>query len=183
LGDSLQEAADKIGDIARSFTEPLQAGSTALDNDDLLTAGQALEDLAKVIDQIETDPAEVAEYKPLEQDSIPPPDPVELEQDPEAPQQENTQSPVENQLEEDEQPPEEERLGVEGEPLELESDPEQEEDKVVESADPDAEASDEETESTPFTRQPLITPSQELGPDPLIYPWQKREVVRRYFTP
>jgi hypothetical protein len=90
---------------------------------------------------------------------------------------------VENELEEDEQPPEEERLGVEGEPLELESDPEQEEDKVVESADPDAEASDEETESTPFTRQPLITPSQELGPDPLIYPWQKREVVRRYFTP
>ncbi|MFC1976447.1 hypothetical protein ACFLXQ_08610, partial [Chloroflexota bacterium] len=122
------------------------------------------------------------EYKPIEQESVPPPDPIEMENS-QTPPEETPQNPIENELEDSEQPPEEERLGVEGQPLELEGDPEPEEDKVVESADSEAEASDEEAEGTPFTRQPLITPSQELGADPLIYPWEKREVIRRYFTP
>ena len=47
----------------------------------------------------------------------------------------------------------------------------------------DAEASEEQTEDAPFTKQPLTSPSQKLGADPLIYPWEKREIVRRYFTP
>ncbi|MBN1219464.1 MAG: hypothetical protein JXM69_11085 [Anaerolineae bacterium] len=183
LGDLQQEAADKIGNIAPSITKPLQDGSTALDNDDLIGAGQALEELAAVLDSIQDSPAEVAEYKPVEQETINQPNPVELEQQQLAPEEQPDDNPLENELEEQaEQPTEEERLSMEGDPMELESDAESEE-KVVQEADPDAEASDAETQDAPFTKQPLYTPNQELGADRLTYPWEKREVIRRYFTP
>jgi hypothetical protein len=182
LGGLLQEAADKIGNMAPSLTEPLQAGSNALANDDLLEAGQALEELAKVLEEIEDDPAEVAESRPVEEQPIVPEQSAEMEQEQLAPQDETIDdNPTENDVEQDE-PPDDESLDVEGDPMELESDPELEE-RVVQAADPEAEASEAQTQDAPFTRQPLDAPSQELGPDPLTYPWEKREVIRRYFTP
>jgi hypothetical protein len=177
LGDSLQEGADKIGEAAPSFTGPLQAGSEALDNDDLIGAGQALEELAQVLEQIEDSPAEVAEQKPVESQPISPDD---LDETQLSPQEETIDE--NSQSKEPEPPEEEEQLDAEGPPLELESDPDLDE-RVVESADSDAEAGEEQTEDAPFTRQPLDISSQELGPDPLTYPWEKREVIRRYFTP
>ncbi len=180
VGGLFEEAATKINTIAPSITAPLQAGSDALAADDLLAAGEAIEELARVIEQIEDDPTDVAEYKPVEEEQIEQPESVEMEQEP--PPQQQQQQTEEQQMEEKEPPPEEERLSVEGDPLEIESDPETEE-KVIEAADPDAEATEEEAEGSPFTRQPLISTNQELGPDPLVYPWEQREVVRRYFTP
>jgi len=180
VGGLFQEAANKIGNIAPSITTPLQAGSDALAVDDLLAAGVAIEELARVIEQIEDDPTDIAEYKPVEEEQIKNPESVDLEQ--ESPPEQQQQQSSEQQQSEKEPPPEEERLSVEGEPLEIESDPPTDE-KVVEAADPDAEAGEEEAEGTPFTRQPLISTNQELGADPLIYPWERREIVRRYFTP
>ncbi|MBN1995772.1 MAG: hypothetical protein JW953_24010 [Anaerolineae bacterium] len=183
LSNLLQEAADKIGNIAPSITDPLQAGSAALDNDDLLQAGQSLEELARVLEEIEDSPAEVAEYKEVAEENIPAPDPLQTEQSPASPQDDTMDdNPIESETEQDEQPTEEERLAMEGDPLELESEAESEE-SVVQEADPDAEAGDAEAEDAPFTRQPLDAPAQQLGRDPLIYPWEKREVIRRYFTP
>jgi hypothetical protein len=177
LGDSLQEGADRIGDAAPSFTGPLQAGSEALDNDDLIGAGQALEELAQVLEQIEDSPADLVEPRPVESQPI---SPDELEETQLAPQEETIDENSESQ--EPEPPEEEEHLDAEGPPVELESDPELDE-RVVQAADSEAEAGDEQTEDAPFTRQPLNTSTQELGPDPLTYPWEKREVIRRYFTP
>jgi hypothetical protein len=177
LGDSLQEGADRIGDAAPSFTGPLQAGSEALDNNDLIGAGQALEELAKVLDQIEDSPADLVEPRPVESQPISPDD---LEETQVAPQEETVDENAESK--EPEPPAEEEHLDAEGPPVELESDPELDE-RVVQAADAEAEAGDEQAEDAPFTRQPLDTSSQELGPDPLTYPWEKREVIRHYFTP
>jgi len=167
-----------MGDMAPSLSEPLQAGSQALDKNDLPQAGKALEELAKAIEQVEDTPAEVAHPKPFEQLTVP------AQQTPLEPKDETQpDNPDKNPPQEEKQPPaEEERLEAEGQPLELESDPQTEE-KVVQAADPNAEAADKQTEDTPFTRQPLNSPSQELGRDPLTYPWEKREVIRRYFTP
>jgi hypothetical protein len=53
---------------------------------------------------------------------------------------------------------------------------------VLQPAELDALASDEVTQDSPFARQPATT-SGDLGPDPLSYPWEKREVIRSYFTP
>jgi hypothetical protein len=64
----------------------------------------------------------------------------------------------------------------------LESDSELE-DRVLQPAELDAEAGDELTDDSPFARQPLNTSTGDLGPDPLTYPWEKRDVIRRYFTP
>jgi hypothetical protein len=178
VGGLFQEAASKIGGIAPSITTPLQAGSDALAVDDLLAAGVAIEELARVIEQIEDDPTDIAEYKPVEEEKIENPEPVEMEQE----EQPEPQQQSSEQQSEKEPPPEEERLSVEGEPLEIESDPPTDE-KVIEAAGPDAEATEEEAEGTPFTRQPLVSTNQDLGADPLIYPWERREIVRRYFTP
>jgi hypothetical protein len=38
------------------------------------------------------------------------------------------------------------------------------------------------TEDSPFARQSANS-AGDLGPDPLAYPWEKRDVIRRYFTP
>jgi hypothetical protein len=177
LGDSLQQGADRIGDAAPSFTGPLQAGSESLDNNDLIGAGQALEELAQVLEQIEDSPADMVEPRPVESQPI---SPDELDETQLAPQEETIDENTKSQ--EPKPPEEEEHLDAEGPPVELESDPEVDE-RVVQAADANAEASDEQAEDAPFTRQPLNTSTQELGPDPLTYPWEKREVVRRYFTP
>jgi hypothetical protein len=59
------------------------------------------------------------------------------------------------------------------------------EDRVLQPAELEAEATagDERTEDSPFARQSVNAASGDLGPDPLSYPWQKREVIRQYFTP
>jgi len=56
------------------------------------------------------------------------------------------------------------------------------EDRTLQKAELDAETSDKLTQDSPFARQSL-TPAGDLGPDPLTYPWDKREVIRSYFTP
>jgi hypothetical protein len=71
---------------------------------------------------------------------------------------------------------------VEGQPLELESD-ETLEDRVLQPAELDAAAGNESTQDAPFARQPMSAANRDLGPDTLTYPWQKRDVIRRYFTP
>jgi hypothetical protein len=80
------------------------------------------------------------------------------------------------------QPTEAERLALEGQPLELESDSEQLDEQVLQPAELDAEAGDRLTEDSPFARS-SANASTDLGPDPLTYPWDKREIIRRYFTP
>ncbi|MDM8529525.1 hypothetical protein QUF63_00040 [Anaerolineales bacterium HSG25] len=81
------------------------------------------------------------------------------------------------------QPTEEERLGIEGEPLELTTGEENEfesENRVLQPSELDAEAGERTTESSPFAR-PLGS-NEALGADPLTYPWEKRDLIRRYFT-
>ncbi len=151
LGDNLQEAADKIGDSVPKLTQPLQAGSQALDANDLGGASQSLEDLAEVLDQIEQSPPESAQ----EEEPPPPPPP----------------------------PSEDERLAIEGQPLELEPDPPEElDDSVLQPSELDIPDSGERTQDSPFARQSTAADT-ELGADPLTYPWEKREIIRRYFTP
>jgi len=197
LGESLQEAADNIDDNAPGLTDPLQSGSEALSADDLRQAGQALEELAEALDSLSEAPQETAqapesaetqpgensegdssEAEPSETDESQPPAETE------------TQGGGDGASEGDEggegsdQPTEEERLAVEGQPLELEADPEAEEleEQVLQPAELEAEAGDERTDDSPFARGSANT-ATDLGPDPLTYPWDKREIIRRYFTP
>ena len=177
LGGSMQSAAVKIGSMAPSITEPLQVGSQALAKDDLLLAGRALEELARVLDEVQDDPAQTAEYKPVDQQQVP------AQQSQLSPQEDSqNDNPNDNPPPTPTPPAEEERLDAESKPLELESE-QKDQEKVVQAGDPNAQAAKEQTEDTPFTRQPLQTSNQELGRDPLVYPWEQREVIRRYFTP
>lgn len=191
LGNSLQEAAGNIGDNAPNLTQPLGAGSNALANGDLRGAGQALEDLAEALDSIAETPSQIARTEQNRGQ----PDPsgqqtgegangeAEQEQNQSGPQNEASGGgPGAGQGSGSSQPTEEERLAVEGQPMELESDPEPGE-RVLQPAELDAEAGDQVSENAPFTRRPVNAAAQDLGPDPLTYPWEKREVIRRYFTP
>jgi len=197
LGDSLQEAADKIGSDAPSLTEPLQAGSDSFDRNDLRGAGQSLEDVAEVLESIEDSPQESAEAESDEGGSGESEQGEGESQEQESESQEEPGQP-DPQGEENGQgggdgagdsdnpdppPTEEERLAMEGQPLELESDPDELEDRVLQPAELEAEAGDKQTQDSPFARQPLNATNTELGPDPLTYPWEKRDVIRRYFTP
>lgn len=80
------------------------------------------------------------------------------------------------------EPPEEERLPGEGEDLELESDQDLEE-KVLQPSELGEQDNQDTSDMPPFSRQPLNPPSDDLGPDPLTYPWEKRNIIRDYFTP
>ena len=187
LGGSMQGAADEIGDSAPEFTEPLQAGSAALANDDLIGGGDALEDLAEVLDSLaetsqqptdspqqqeqEESPSEQTETEPEENGGSP--SGVQEEQAEALPDEFDAPPPPPEQNED-------ERLDAE-EPLEIESDFELE-DRTLQKAELDAETSDKLTQDSPFAKQSL-TPAGDLGPDPLSYPWEKREVIRSYFTP
>lgn len=184
LGDSMQEAADNIDDGAPSLSEPLETGNEALEQNDLPGASQALEELAQALDEIEEAPQETAQ----------------AEGEPDQGENQDSQQSDQSQPQEGEsggagegdsdagssdQPTEDERLAIEGEPLELESEPPEEEaldEQVLQPAELDAQASEERTEDSPFARQSLNT-ATDLGPDPLTYPWEKREIIRRYFTP
>lgn len=190
LGESLQEAADRIGENAPGLTEPLQRGSQALSDADLQQATQALEQLADALDSLQEPPQETAQAPAAEP---PPQNQPEPGSDPSQAQGEDTQSPPTEQTRPggegasdldaggSNRPSEAERLAVEGQPLEIESDPALEE-RVLQPAELEAEANGESTADSPFARGSANT-SADLGPDPLSYPWDKREIIRRYFTP
>lgn len=194
LGQSLQEAAESVGGNAPDLTEPLQSGSSALSQDNLRAAQQALEQLAEAIESIQETPQESAQAQP--ESSGQPQENNQSQsgesQKAQAEENQGDQPPPEGggsgagagaEGEGSDQPAsEEERLAVEGQPLELESDPAQEE-RVLQPAELSAQAGDERTQDSPFARQPANRNPGDLGPDPLAYPWEKRDVIRRYFTP
>jgi len=186
LGDNLQEAADNIGGTVPSLTNPLQRGNQALEAGNLEGAGEALEQLAETLDAIAESTLESGQ-------------PEASEESQEAGQAEGGESEEEGQeaAEEGEGSgdgagsggsgeqglgEEEERLPIDGQPLELEGESDVEE-RVLQPSELDAPAGDEQTTDSPFARQPLNAPSDDLGPDPLTYPWEKREIIRQYFTP
>jgi hypothetical protein len=191
VGQAMQEAAEQMGGNLPGLTEPLQSGSQALAENSLEAARQALESLAEALESLTPSPQESAQAQPQ---SNPPPEqspaaPAESEGDNESPQPEAQEQPAgsgagagDGEGQSGDQLPEEERLAIEGQPLELESDPELEE-RVLQPAELTAEAGDESTQDSPFARQPLNAANRDLGPDPLAYPWEKREVIRRYFSP
>ena len=211
LGDTLGEAADQVGDGAPGLSEPLQEGSQALGADNLGQAGQSLADLAEALEALQetsqetaqasqepqpgeaqaqaesgSDPAAETEQPQSGEPESPPAESEAAEEEAEPAEQ-----PAEggggagegdNEGEGQEQPTEAERLALEGQPLELESDSDRLEEQVLQPAELDAEPGDRLTEDSPFARG-SASASTDLGPDPLTYPWDKREIIRRYFTP
>ncbi len=189
LGQSLQEAAERVGQNAPDLTNPLESGSTALGENDVRAAQQALEQLAEAIESIQQTPQESAQVQP--EGSGQPQENSQSQSGENQDGQNQSDQPEgagsgaggEQQGEGSDQPASEaERLAVEGQALELESDPPQEE-RVLQPAELGAEAGDKRTEDSPFARQPANATTGDLGPDPLTYPWEKRDVIRRYFTP
>jgi len=136
--------------------------------------------------QVESDPAETGTEETAE------PEVGEAEEAAEQPTNEEGETNSEVQPKEEEgepgeegggskQPSQEERLGMEGDPLELEmNDPFELEDQVLQPSDLDAQANGEQTADSPFARP--LGQSEELGPDPLSYPWEKRDIIRDYFS-
>lgn len=197
LGEALQEAAENAGGNAPNVTEPAQAGSQALSADDLQAAQQALEALAEAIESIAQTPQESAQAEPPENGN-----PGQQDGQTQAnaegegqPQDEGQQPGQSDQPGENggagpgsgegaggSQPSEDERLALEGQPLELESEGELDE-QVLQPAELDAQAGDRTAQNSPFGRQPANAAASDLGPDPLTYPWARREVIRKYFTP
>lgn len=182
LGESLQEAADNIGEEVPGLTQPLQSGSTALATDNLPGAGQALEDLAETLEMID----EVMQEGQPESEG----EAGSGEGDPEGEGGGNASGEGAGEGAgdgpggegDDALGEEEERLPIDGQPLEIESD-EELDDRVLQPAELDAEAGDQRTSDSPFARQALNATGDDLGPDPLTYPWEKREIIRQYFTP
>lgn len=198
LGQALGQAAGEIGDAAPELSQPLQRGSQALERGDLDGAREALEQLAEALDAAQEAPAQVAEAPAEGQTGEQTGGEASGEAQGEAAGQGEGETGEEATEGEEEgnasggagageeggadQPTEAERLGIEGQPLELESEAETEE-RVVQPGDPDATAGEGEAGDRPFTRHPLGAAAGDLGPDPLTYPWEKRDIVRRYFTP
>lgn len=192
LGQSLQQAAESIGGEAPPFTQPLQTGNQALQSGNLPGATQALEDLAELLDTLEgsgsPDEPQSEPGEPSEQPGENGSEPGDSEGEEEGGDQQGggDGSGEGEDGGEGDQPlleEEEERLPIDGEPLELESDLELE-DRVLQPSELDAQTDDDRrTSDSPFARQPLNAPGDELGPDPLSYPWDKRDIIRRYFTP
>ena len=183
LGESMQGAADGMGGDIPGFTGPLQSGSEALDNDNLSGAAQALEELAETLDRLDGQTAPgAAGAQPGDENGD-----AAGEEDAEATDDGETgagDGAGEGEAGEgnDGLGQETERMPIDGEPLELESESEMEE-RVLQPGELDADVGDSRTEDSPFARRPLNAGGEELGPDPLTYPWQQRDVVRKYFTP
>lgn len=180
LGNSLQEAADKIGGDAPDITDPLQRGKQALDINNMPGASRALDDLAEVLDNLNENSPQSSEAEAGNESE----DAGESQEgEPQEAAQEEGGGGGEGDGGSSNQPldEEEERLPIDGQPLELES--EETEQRVLQASELDAEAGEETTEASPFTRQPLNAAGDELGPDPLTYPWEKRDVIRQYFSP
>ncbi len=180
LGNSLQEAADKIGGDAPDITDPLQRGKQALDINNMPGASRALDDLAEVLDNLNENSPQSSEAEAGNESE----DAGESQEgEPQEAAQEEGGGGGDGDGGSSNQPldEEEERLPIDGQPLELES--EETEQRVLQASELDAEAGEETTEASPFTRQPLNAAGDELGPDPLTYPWEKRDVIRQYFSP
>jgi len=188
LGQSLQEAAENIGGEAPPFTDPLQSGNEALQTGNLPGATQALEDLAELLDTIEeSNSPDESQSEPESPSEQPADNGSEPADSGEGDQQQGGGDGAGEGDEggEGDQPlgEEEERLPIDGDPLELESDADLE-DHVLQPSELDAQTDDDRrTSDSPFARQPLNAPSDDLGPDPLSYPWDKRDIIRQYFTP
>ena len=189
LGQSMQEAADNIGGEAQPFTDPLQSGNQSLQSGNLPGATQALEDLAEVLDTLDGSGAPDESQSESEGESEQPGESGESEPS-ESEESGDQQGGGDGAGEgedggEGDQPlgEEEERLPIDGEPLEIESETDIE-DRVLQPSELDAETEDDRrTSDSPFARQPLNATGDDLGPDPLSYPWEKREIIRQYFTP
>ncbi len=190
LANAMLEAARKIGQNEMDFTEPLQTGGTALERGNLRKAGQSLEALAKVLDSLDnrdSSPQPNADGNSDEQANEP--KQVEQEQSGQA-EQKNASAdqqppPEENLANQSEspapQPTENERLGVAGQPLELENKEDFTlEEHVLQPSELTAEGGDKRTQDSPFARP--SGENEDLGSDPLTYPWEKREVIRQYFS-
>lgn len=199
LGEALQEAVENAGGNAPNVTQPAQAGSQALGADDLQAAQQALEALAEAIESIAQTPQESAQAEPQESsDSGQQNGQTQASAEGEGQPQDEGQAQQPGQSDQPgenggagpgsgegaggSQPSEDERLALEGQPLELESEGELDE-QVLQPAELDAQAGDRTAQNSPFGRQPANAAASDLGPDPLTYPWAKRDVIRRYFTP
>ncbi|MFN8455117.1 MAG: hypothetical protein U0401_10705 [Anaerolineae bacterium] len=201
LGEALQEAAQKAGSNAPNVTEPAQAGSQALGADNLQAAQQALEALAEAIESLAQTPQESAQAEPqpsgdpgqqngqaqanAEGESQPQNEGEAQAQQPgqsDQPGENGGTGPGSGEGTGGNQPSEDERLAIEGQPLELKSDGQSDE-QVLQPAKLDAQAGDGTAQDSPFGRQPANAATSDLGPDPLTYPWAKREVIRKYFTP
>lgn len=191
IGQALQEAADNIGQNAPGLTESLEQGSQTLSAGDQLGAAEALEAIAEALESLAEEPTQSADAS-----GEPESEPAEAQAQAESEHTEGEQSDGDQEAEADtageggagagdgdggQQPGEEERLAAEGEPLELEGDSELE-GSVLQPAELDAQAGEGVTQDSPFARRPANA-SSDLGPDPLSYPWEKREVIRSYFTP
>ena len=189
IGQALQQAAEQIGQNAPQLSEALEAGSQTLQSGDQLGAGEALEAVAEALESLIEEQTQSAENEPNDQPGEPSPEPqaeAEAEAEPDPPEGEaegDTAGQGDGAGEGDGsgQPSEAERLAAEGEPLELESDSELES-SVLQPAELDAEAGDKVTQDSPFAREPASL-TGDLGPDPLTYPWDKRDVIRSFFTP
>jgi hypothetical protein len=173
----LAEAGAATGPDVPGLTGPLAAGSRALAQDDVPAAQEALEALAEALEALAQQPQAAAQAPEEAQEPAAEPQPAS----PEDGQAQAGAGAGEGQGENGSQPGEAERLAVEGEPLELESDPSLE-DRVLQPAELGAEAGDRTTQDSPFARG-SANAAGELGPDPLTYPWDKREMIKRYFTP
>jgi hypothetical protein len=191
LGQSLQQAAAQAGQIP-GLTQPLEASGEALNGEDLNATRQALESLAQALESLQQAPQESAQTPPdsggqsgqTEQPQTQGGEQAGAQEPSQAGQPEATSGSGAGAGEgEGNGPPSEaERLAVEGQPLELESEGDLK-DQVLQPAELGAQAGDETTSDSPFARQPVGGTNRDLGPDPLTYPWQKRDVIRRYFTP
>lgn len=182
LGQSLQEARDAIGGDAPGFSEPLQQGSDSLESGNLPAAGQALEELAQTLEGIQMEPQPGADNQsPSDQ----PGTQTQGEQQAEGDQANGEGDGAGGGSQgEGDQPSADaaERLPIDGQPLELESSTDLE-DRVLQPSELDAGAGQNRTSDSPFARQPLNAGGDDLGADPLTYPWEKRDVIKRYFTP
>jgi hypothetical protein len=203
LGEALDEAAENMPAGSAGLREALQAGGESLAQDDLGAAAQALEELAEALESLDEGPLEAAQTPTGSQgdggeagdggqDDGSSDQGTEASDAQASEQGETPGSEGEGQGAgsgageadgpESEQISEEERLAVEGQPLELDSDAAAE-DRLVQPAEPGAESDTDRIDNTPFARESPGASMGDLGPDPLAYPWEKRDVIRRYFTP
>jgi hypothetical protein len=185
LSEAMASAAEAMGGDVPGFSEPLRQGSQELSRDNLPQAGQALEELAETLDRLEDGAADQeGTTGPTTGDQQSADSAAESDEGNGTEQGSGDGAGAGEDGEGDQGTGEdlEERLPIDGEPLELESDSELE-DRVLQPAELDAESDGRRTTDSPFARQPLNATGEDLGADPLTYPWEKREVVRKYFTP
>jgi hypothetical protein len=172
LGQALTEAARNMGETP-GFSAPLQAGGAALADDDPGPAGAALDQVAQTLDRL-------AESRP-QTEAAPQPDPLD-ESASGAPAPGGAEAGESERGGGEPSPEEAGRLPQAGEPVELPADSDLA-GRVLQPAPLETTPGDRRTTEAPFARRPLAPPVDELGADPLSYPWDKREIVRRYFTP